>query len=117
MPRRGGIADIIHWLERELRRLEVDIQTNSYVEAGDIAGFGADAIIVATGSTPRLDGRQHLSPGLVARGMNLPPVMSSHDLLVAPKDRDFGPSAVVYDDVGHYEGVAAAEFLIARGAT
>src|ERR1044071_9674849 len=112
MPRRGGIADIIHWLERELRRLEVDIQTNSYVEAGDIAGFGADVIIVATGSTPRLDGREHLSPGLVAGGIDQPHVMSTHDLLVAPRDRNFGPRALVYDDVGHYEGVAAAESLM-----
>lgn len=114
-PRRSGIADIIHWLERELRRLDVDIQTNIYVESGDIAAYGADVVIVATGSTPRLDGRQHLSPGLVASGMDSPHVMSSHDLLVAPKERNFGPRAVVYDDVGHYEGVAAAEFLIARG--
>jgi 2,4-dienoyl-CoA reductase-like NADH-dependent reductase (Old Yellow Enzyme family)/thioredoxin reductase len=114
-PRRGGIADIIHWLERELRRLKVDIRTDSYIEAADIEAFGADVIIVATGSTPRLDGRQHLSPGLVAGGMDLPHVQSSHDLLVAPKGREFGPRAVVYDDVGHYEGVAAAEFLLARG--
>ena len=29
-----------------------------------------------------------------------------------PKDTDFGRTALVWDDVGHYEGIAAAEFLI-----
>ena len=62
-----------------------------------------------------MDGRQHLSPGQQAEGMDRRHVVSSHDLLLAPGDRDFGRTALVYDDAGHYEAVAAAEALIARG--
>jgi 2,4-dienoyl-CoA reductase-like NADH-dependent reductase (Old Yellow Enzyme family)/thioredoxin reductase len=112
-PRRAGIADIVRWQERELRRLGVDIRTGAYIEADDVAAIGPDVVIVATGSTPRLDGKHHLSPGWVASGMDQRHVVSSHDVLT--DDRDWGSRAVVYDDTGHYEAVAAAEFLIGRG--
>ena len=67
------------------------------------------------GSLPRMDGRQYLSPGKSAAGMNRQQVISSHDLLLENSNRNWGRSAVVYDDAGHYEAVAAAEFLIERG--
>jgi hypothetical protein len=41
-------------------------------------------------------------------------VLSSIDLLAGPK-RELGSAALVLDDVGHYEGIAAAEHLIAKG--
>jgi len=114
-PRRGGIADIVHWLEREVRRLGVDIRLSTFVEAEDIAEFAPDIVIVATGSLPRLDGVQHRSPGLVAGGMAHHSVVSSHELLTEGSNRDWGRHAVVFDDTGHYEGVAAAEYLIGKG--
>lgn len=113
-PRRGGIADIIHWLEQQIRTLGVDIRTATYIEAEDIADIAPDVVIVATGSLPRLDGVQHLSPGLVARGMNRRSVVSSHELLTEGSNRNLGTSAVVFDDTGHYEAVAAAEYLIGK---
>ena len=41
--------------------------------------------------------------------------MSSHDLLLDTGGRDWGKSALVFDDCGHYEAVAAAEFLVNNG--
>jgi len=114
-PRRMGIADIVRWQERELRRLHVDIRTGTYVDFSDVTAIGPDIVIVATGSSPRMDGRQHLSPGLVPTGMDGHHVVSSHDVLTDTGSRDWGARAVVYDDTGHYEAVAAAEFLITRG--
>jgi hypothetical protein len=40
--------------------------------------------------------------------------VSSHEVLLSPPAR-FGRSAVVFDDVGHYEAIAAAEQLIIHG--
>lgn len=114
-PRRMGIADIVRWQEREVRRLGVDVRTGTFVEADDVGAIGPDVVIVATGSAPRMDGLQHLSPGHVALGMDQAHVISSHDLLTGSVERDWGSRAVVYDDTGHYEAVAAAEFLVARG--
>ncbi|WP_231639234.1 FAD-dependent oxidoreductase [Sphingomonas profundi] len=114
-PRRAGIGDIVDWLEREIFRLGVDVRLSTYVQADDVAEIAPDVLIVATGSLPRMDGTQYLSPGRIAAGMERRHVVSSHDLLLEHSNRDWGARAVVYDDVGHYEGVAAAEFLIERG--
>ena len=114
-PRRAGIGDITEWLEREVYRLGVDVRLGTYVDASDIDEIAPDAVIVATGSLPRMDGLQHRSPGQVASGMERRHVVSSHDLLLENSNRNWGSSALVYDDAGHYEAVAAAEFLIERG--
>ena len=114
-PRRAGIGDIVIWLEREVRRLGVDVRLSTFVERDDVEAIAPDAVIVATGSLPRMDGVQHLSPGFAAGGMDRRHVISSHELLTVGSNRDWGKSAVVYDDTGHYEAVAAAEFLTERG--
>lgn len=114
-PRRGGIFDIVHWLEAEVLRLGVDLRLSTYIEADDIAGIAPDAVIVATGSLPRMDGGQHLAPGHAAGGMEHRSVVSSHELLTEGTNRDWGTRAVVFDDTGHYEAVAAAEFLLTQG--
>lgn len=114
-PRRIGIGDIVDWLTREIYRLGVEVRTGTYIEAEDVARIAPDVVIVATGSSPRMDGRQFLSQGHVATGMDLPQVLSSHDVLLAPREKDFGKSALVYDDAGHYEAIAVAEFLVERG--
>jgi len=113
-PSRYGIGDIADWLEREIYRLGVDVRLSTFLEAADVAEFEADVVIVATGSTPRMDGIQVSHPQAPIAGMDLPHVMSSYDLFLAPTLPP-GRSAVVVDDAGHYEGLAAAEELIRRG--
>jgi len=113
-PRRLGIGDITEWLEREVYRLGVDIRLSSFIDVDDVRRMRPDAVILATGSLPAMDGRQHLLPGMVARGMERSQVVSSHDLLMDRSNRNWGASAVIFDDVGHYEAVAAAEFLIEK---
>ncbi len=114
-PRRMGIADITDWLQREVYRLGVDVRLSTYVQADDVRAIAPDVVIVATGSFPRMDGRQLYVPGEIAGGLELPHVVSSHDLLLEGSNRNWGTRALVYDDVGHYEGLAAAEYLIEQG--
>ena len=114
-PRRIGIGDITEWLEAEVFRLGVEVRLGTYLQPEDIAQYSPDALIVATGSSPRMDGRQHLSPGVAISGFDRPHVVSSHALLLGGAERDWGRSALVFDDAGHYEGVAAAEYLVAKG--
>lgn len=113
-PRRGGIGDIADWLEREVYRLGVEVRLSTWMQAGDVEAIAPDAVILATGSQPRMDGRQHLCPGFAASGMERPGVISSHELLLEPA-RERGRSALVFDDCGHYEAIAAAECLVERG--
>ncbi len=113
-PRSSALGDFVQWQEHEIYRLGVEVRFNSYLEAADIDAEGADVVIVATGSSPRMDGVQAAVPGLPARGVQLPHVISSTDLLTAP-NRPLGATALVFDDVGQYESIAAAEWLIEHG--
>lgn len=113
-PKLYGLADITEWLEREVYRLGVEVRLNTYMDADAVRAEQADHVIVATGSLPRVDGFQMAVPGEPVAGIAQPQVISSTDLLTSP-DLKLGASAVVLDDVGHYEAIAAAEYLIEKG--
>ncbi|MET0660966.1 MAG: FAD-dependent oxidoreductase [Steroidobacteraceae bacterium] len=113
-PRMHTFGDILDWLEREVRRLDVDVRTETYMEASDILAEKPDAVIVATGAAPRMDGVQIAVPAQPAKGVNLPHVISSIDLFTDHR-RTFQGSALVFDDVGHYEALGAADYLIQKG--
>lgn len=113
-PTRHTMGDILTWLEAEIYRLGVNVRLGAYMETEDVLNSGAEAVIVATGSTARMDGIQGSHPGQPVRGMDRRNVLSSIDLFMSPP-ADLGRSAVVIDDVGHYEGIAVAEHLVAKG--
>jgi len=113
-PTRHGMGDFVAWLEAEIYRLGVDVRLSTYLDADDIVALAPDAVIIATGSTPRMDGVQTSNPGEPIRGLDRPNVISTTDLFGA-RSRDWGRTAVVADDAGHYEGVAAAEALLNQG--
>lgn len=113
-PRLHAIGDIAHWLEAEIYRQGVDVRLSSYAEAEEVLAEQPFAVIVATGSLPRMDGIQVMQPGLPARGVEQSHVHSSHDVFDIPAER-LGRSALVLDDVGHYEAIGVAEHLIERG--
>jgi 2,4-dienoyl-CoA reductase-like NADH-dependent reductase (Old Yellow Enzyme family)/NADPH-dependent 2,4-dienoyl-CoA reductase/sulfur reductase-like enzyme len=115
-PTRHGIGDILTWLESEVYRLGVEVRLSHYLDEDDVLAFDADAVIVATGSAPRMDGILGSHPGQPIDGMAKKNVISSTELFQGAL-RDLGQHAVVIDDVGHYEGLAAAEYLITKGLT
>jgi hypothetical protein len=65
-PRRAQILDLIGWYERQLAKLQVEIRLNTYVEASDVDGFGADTVILAMGSYPTDTGFQKAIPATAA---------------------------------------------------
>ena len=89
------------------------MRLSTYVTDDDLAAFDADHIILATGAEPRLDGVQLSHPGEPIEGIGLGHVMSSNDLFSTPAAK--GTNALVIDDVGHYEGLASAEYLLQEG--
>jgi hypothetical protein len=112
-PYLHGLWDIAAWLEDEIYRVGVDVRLSCYADAADVLAEQPHGVIVATGSLPRMDGLQAARP-LPLPGSAQPHVLSSHDALTAPPER-LGRSAVVFDDVGHYEAIAVAEHLIGAG--
>lgn len=113
-PTRHGMRDFTTWQERELYRLGVEVKLSTYLEADDISPVDWDAVVVATGSAPRMDGVQNSNPAEPISGMEQTHVISSIDLMLGG-DRKLGRHAVVIDDAGHYEGLASAEYLSSRG--
>lgn len=113
-PKLATIGDITYWQEQELYHLGVDVRLSTYADQDDVLAENPDVVIIATGSLPRMDGLQAARPEAPVPGFHQRHVLSSHDLLFMPPSA-YGASAVVFDDVGHYEGIAAAEQLIANG--
>lgn len=115
LPSRHGIADIASWLEAEVYRHGVDVRLSTFVEEVEILAENPDAVIIATGSMPRMDGIQNSNPGEPIAGVNAPHVLSSTDLLMDSRNWR-GSSAVVLDDTGHYEALGVADLLVQGGA-
>jgi 2,4-dienoyl-CoA reductase-like NADH-dependent reductase (Old Yellow Enzyme family)/thioredoxin reductase len=113
-PTRYGMMDFGTWLESEIYRLGVEVRLSTYLDEADVIDIGADAVIVAAGSRPRMDGVQLSHPGDPARGMERANVLSSHDLFLNPP-ADLGKHAVVIDDAGHWESFAVSEYLASKG--
>jgi hypothetical protein len=113
VPKLSTVGDITYWLEQEVYRLGVDVRLNTYVDADDARAEGADHVIVATGSTPRMDGLQYANPGEPVAGVDLPHVMSSTDAIMGV--HQWKKTALVLDTVGDNEGLAVMEFLLHQG--
>ena len=111
-PYRADIGKIVDFQQRELERLGVEVCLNSTVDPALAKARGADHVIVATGAEPRRDGLQrfHLMP---VEGAELPHVRSPVDVLAGLADG--AVHAVVVDDIGTFQAVNIAEYLLARG--
>ncbi|RYD81991.1 MAG: NADH:flavin oxidoreductase, partial [Sphingomonadales bacterium] len=109
-PYRADIGKIIDFQERELERLGVEVHLNSAVDPALAKARGADHVIVATGAEPRRDGLQrfHLVP---VEGADLPHVRSPVDVLGGLADG--AKHAVIVDDLGTFQAVTVAEYLLA----
>src|SRR3546814_1179609 len=84
------------------------------MEASEINAEKPDFVVIATGAIPRDNGVQYRYPADPVPGHSHSNVLSAVELLASPQ-RDLGKTAVVFDDVGHYEAIAATEYLISKG--
>ncbi len=104
VPTRQEIAGITRWLALQIQKLGVDIHLNTEVTPQIVEREKPDAVVVATGSTPR-----HLSlPG--ATDQNL---VNERSVLLGKAN--VGQRAVVLDGTGDTVGCSTAEFLAVQG--
>ena len=113
-PRRSQITELIEWYTRELERLDVRVDVNRPMFADDILAFGADAVVMATGSQPTGTGFQRPLP-LVAEmpGVHQANVHAIEDVM-SHRAR-LGSRVVLVDDLGDWRGTGTAWFLAERG--
>jgi len=116
LPKLHAIGDIAIWLENEVYRLGAEVRLSTYMEADEVRAENPAVVIVATGSLPgdSCEFIQTADPAANVRIAADARVLSSLDLIM-DGDRDFGKTALVFDDVGHYEAIGCCEALINRG--
>ncbi|MDP6968066.1 MAG: FAD-dependent oxidoreductase [Gammaproteobacteria bacterium] len=114
-PRRGQILELLGWYQTQLQKLGVKVNYNTYMDADDIAAFGADEVIVATGSlfdgrgSQRWLGHTDTLPGLDSKVYAAEQVMRKELRLNA------GDPVIVLDEGGNWRGVGTALHLAQQG--
>jgi hypothetical protein len=103
-PDRAEYAGSIHWLERQVRKLGVDIRTGVTATAESVLAEQPDAVMVCAGSVSR---RPRIP------GLDTAHVVGVEDVLLG---RDsVGQRILVLDQDGHMRGPSAALFLAHQG--
>jgi len=113
-PRRAQILDLIDWYEQSLRRLQVETRLNTLVEADDVDAYGANAVVLATGSLPAESGFQRALPHVAhLPGVESGNVWSVEDVMTHTARP--GRRVIVLDDIGHWHGAGTAWYLAEQG--
>ncbi len=113
-PRRAQILDLLQWYEGQLEARQVGVWLNTPMEVEEVRDFGADVVVVATGSLPagtgfqRFHAEQETLPG-IERG-NVWPVEDVMGRACRP-----GGRVVVLDDGGNWRGAGTAWHLAEQG--
>jgi hypothetical protein len=114
MPFRKDFAEVTRWQEHMLRKLPVDIRLGTEMDTDQIVDVGADAVIIATGSTPRRSGFSSLRPNVDALpGADLEHVMSVFDVFREP--HRVGERVLIVDEDPHFSAAFVAEYLAGKG--
>jgi len=116
---RPEVAGLVEFYAGELARRGVDVRLGTRADAAAVRALRPDAVLVATGVTPRRDGFQALRPAVPLPGLDtLDParVHTGWDVLRGPDVRSvLGHTVLLLDEVGHYESVDVAQRLVDGG--
>jgi mycofactocin system FadH/OYE family oxidoreductase 2 len=114
-PGRDEFRWVVADLERQLRRLGVEIRLETEATPELVAQLAPDAVVVATGAVPSRTGFSSMAP-LVERlpGVDGAHVLHGWDVLRGAEPA--GPRVVVLDDDGGRYAAGVCEVLLDRGA-
>ncbi|MBI2718368.1 MAG: NAD-binding protein [Rhizobiales bacterium] len=113
-PRRHQIIDFLDWYERQLGKLQVTVRLNAPMDASEVKAFGADAVIVATGSLPDGKGFQRTLPEFDALpGIGRGNVWSAEDVM--GRAARLGKRILVLDETANWKGGGTALYLAEAG--
>ena len=115
-PPRADLGALTSWLAGEVERLGVVVRLSTPVDPDTVLAAAPDAVVLATGTTPRRDGFQVSDPSVPIPGAELRHVATSWDVLGFGGRVAVGARAVLYDDTGSFEAICAADALLAGGA-
>ena len=115
LPTLGDWGRIIDWRAVQLARLPgVEVITGRRLTAADVLEYGAETVVIATGSVWRGDGAQPGYPGpMPGADPGFPHVLTPEQACAG--QRPPGRQVVVYDTDGYYVAPGVAELLAADG--
>ncbi|WP_178113540.1 FAD-dependent oxidoreductase [Pseudomonas sp. ANT_H12B] len=114
LPRREKFGFIPRDLERQLRKAGVEIRLNCAMSADEVLAFGADGVILATGSTPLKTAFTSTRPAVDrVPGTEQENVLSVVEVLENPAR--VGKRVVLFDEDGGRYALGTAEYLLDRG--
>lgn len=97
-PERGEIGQLLTWYQKQLEKYQVRVELKKELSADEIAGCGADVVILAAGSLPSRSGFQRAMPQIEKLpGHDAGNVTTIHDVLegtVVP-----GANVLLLDDL------------------
>ncbi len=113
LPGLGEWHRLVDWRQGELRRLRnVEVHLSTTLDATGVDEYGADIVVLATGSSWVADGlnpvTQRVIPGAELAMVRTPERVIAGDL---PPDGE----VIVYDAEGYFMGVGMAEMLALAG--
>jgi 2,4-dienoyl-CoA reductase-like NADH-dependent reductase (Old Yellow Enzyme family) len=112
-PRRAQILDLLDWYQRQLQEHKVTVQYNSPMEANEVKAFGADIVVVATGSLPSETGFQRFwFASETLPGIEKGNVWSVEDIMARVAQP--GKRVLLLDDSGNWRGCGTAWHLAER---
>ena len=113
-PRRHQIIDYLDWFERQLTRLQVKVLLNTPLDAEEAKAFGADEVIVATGSIPDGKAFQRAMPEHDALpGIERGNVASAED--ATARIARPGKRVLILDETANWKGGGVALTLAEAG--
>jgi len=113
-PRRSQILELLAWYERQLEQLGVEVRLNNPLDADEVAAFGADEVVLATGSQPAGTGFQRPVPQMASlAGIDKPNVWSVEDVM--GRRARLGKRVILVDDTGDWRGGGTAWHMAEQG--
>jgi dimethylamine/trimethylamine dehydrogenase len=115
LPGRGEWGRVIDYRAVQIAKLDnVEVIPDTRLDAEEILNYGAEIVVLATGSTWRRDGLTSLSQvPLDIDESARASVFTPEDIMV--DGRTPGNKVVIYDTDGYYMGVGLAEHLVRNG--
>ena len=116
LPTLGDWGRIVDWRLVQLQKLEaVEVICNRRLSIEDVLDYGAELVVVATGSRWRGDGVQpYRREPITGADSSVAHVLTPEQVMLEGK-RPPGRRVVVYDTDGYYVAPGVAELLAAEG--
>jgi mycofactocin system FadH/OYE family oxidoreductase 2 len=115
VPLREEFRGIVRYLDTQLGKLPVTVRLNTAATAASLLAMKPDAVVVATGSTPRTLGYQNIRPDITAHaGVGQENVLFAHDAILHP-ERVGRKVLLVEDGESNWKVLSAAIYLAEQG--